>query len=72
MEGSNGEGDIGWGAACGSSGSSQALKAHAPAAATLALAPIRSTARRFRSGTSVIMPGPLGFSDPATPFGRAL
>src|ERR1700722_3555855 len=70
VDGSKGLGD--WGCACESSGSTQAFRAQTPAAAALALAPIRSTARRFKSRTRVIMPRALGFSDPATPFARAL
>src|SRR6185312_14865650 len=67
VAGSKGAGASGDGAARGSSGSSRALNAHTPTAPALAPAPIRSTARRFRSGTRVIMPRQQGLTATATP-----
>lgn len=49
-------GSNGAGAACGSSGSTRAPKAHTPAAPAPASAPQRSRARRVRSAMGVMMP----------------
>lgn len=49
-------GSNGAGAACGSSGSTRAPKAHTPAAPAPAPAPQRSRARRVRSAMGVMMP----------------
>lgn len=66
--GSNGAGACGSVAACDVSAASSELNAYTPAAPRLAPAPIRSTARRVRSGMIAMMPPVAGITRRATPY----